>query len=184
MFVNVRADGSIFNISRLKAKTKIEQEVIKELLFADDAAIVAHDEATLQSLVDSLSSACDRFQLKISVSKTVVMSQGIEKPGPILLNGSPLEQVDKFCYLGSVLSGNCSIEQELNSRIGKAATVYGKLSRRVWDNPKLTTKTKVLVHQNCVLSTLLYGSETWTTYAKHEGKLNALHQVARQGAKR
>ena len=91
------------------------------------------------------------------------------------MNGSPLEQVEKFCYLGSVLSGNCGIEHEINSRVGKAATAYSKLVRRVWDNPKLTTKTKVLVYQTCVLSTLLYGSETWTTYAKQERKLNAFH---------
>ena len=175
VLVNTRADGSIFNIAKLKAKTKVEQELIQELLFADDAAIVAHDEATLQSLIDSLSAACDRFQLKISISKTVVMSQGMEIVNPILLNGSPLEAVEKFCYLGSVLSGNCSIEQEINSRIGKAATAFGKLTRRVWDNAKLTTKTKVLVYQTCVLSTLLYGSETWTTYAKQERKLNTFH---------
>ena len=175
VLVNTRADGSIFNIARLKAKTKVEQEMMKELLFADDAAIVAHDEATLQALVDSMSAACDRFQLKISISKTVVMSQEVENAKPILLNGSPLEQVEKFCYLGSVLSGNCSLDQEINGRIGKAATVYGKLSKRVWNNPKLTIKTRVLVYQTCVLSTLLYGSETWTTYAKHERKLNTFH---------
>ena len=110
-----------------------------------------------------------------SISKTVVMSQGTKNLNPILLNGSPLEQVEKFCYLGSVLSGNCGIEQEINSRIGKAATTYGKLTKRVWENPKLTIRTKVLVYKTCVLSTLLYGSETWTTYTKHEKKLNSFH---------
>ncbi|KAJ8036282.1 hypothetical protein HOLleu_20211 [Holothuria leucospilota] len=31
------------------------------------------------------------------------------------------------------------------------------------------------VYQACVLSNLLYGSETWTTYAKQETKLNVFH---------
>ncbi|PIK49422.1 hypothetical protein BSL78_13685 [Apostichopus japonicus] len=31
------------------------------------------------------------------------------------------------------------------------------------------------VYQACVLSTLLYGSETWTTHAKQEKKLNVFH---------
>ena len=34
----------------------------------------------------------------------------------------------------------------------------------------------MLVYQACVLSTLLYGSETWTTYAKQERRLNSFHQ--------
>ncbi len=50
-----------------------------------------------------------------------------------------------------------------------------KLSQRVWNNPSLTTNTKMRVYQACVLSTLLYASESWTTYARHEKKLNIFH---------
>ena len=35
--------------------------------------------------------------------------------------------------------------------------------------------TKIKVYQACVLSTLLYGSESWTTYARHEKRLDVLH---------
>jgi len=31
------------------------------------------------------------------------------------------------------------------------------------------------VYNACVISTLLYGSETWTTYARHERRLNIFH---------
>ena len=31
------------------------------------------------------------------------------------------------------------------------------------------------VYKACIISTLLYGSETWTTYAKQERKLNSFH---------
>ena len=39
----------------------------------------------------------------------------------------------------------------------------------------LTTNTKMRVYQACVLSTLLYGSESWTLYTRQEGRLNAFH---------
>ncbi|PIK50910.1 putative cytohesin-3-like [Apostichopus japonicus] len=48
-----------------------------------------------------------------------------------------------------------------------------KLQKRVLEN--LTLNTKMKVYQACVLSTLLYGSETWTTHAKHQKKLNVFH---------
>ena len=48
-------------------------------------------------------------------------------------------------------------------RIRKAATTFARLPSRVWTNPKLTKKTKLVVYNACVFSTLMYGSETWTT---------------------
>ena len=36
-------------------------------------------------------------------------------------------------------------------------------------------KTKMAIYNACVTSTLLYGSETWTTYAGQERRLNTFH---------
>ena len=45
----------------------------------------------------------------------------------------------------------------------------------MWTNPKLTVKIKMVVYNACVVSTLMYGSETWTTYARQEKKLNSFN---------
>ena len=45
----------------------------------------------------------------------------------------------------------------------------------MWTNPKLTVKTKMAVYNACDISTLLYSSETWTTYARQERRLNTFH---------
>ena len=50
-----------------------------------------------------------------------------------------------------------------------------KLSKRVWGNNQLTQNTKLKVYQACVLSSLLYGSESWTTYARQENRLESFH---------
>ena len=125
--------------------------------------------------MDSLATACDLFSLTISIKKTEVLFQGIGESPSIILNGQPLNNVEKFVYLGSTITSSLSLDEELNSRIGKAATTFGKLIGRVWTNNKLTTKTKMLVYQACVLTTLLYGSETWTLYACQEKRLNSFH---------
>ncbi|XP_063613563.1 uncharacterized protein LOC134786815 [Penaeus indicus] len=48
IFIHTRSDGGLFNLARLQAKTKVRKVFIRELLFADDAALATHTEAGLQ----------------------------------------------------------------------------------------------------------------------------------------
>ena len=50
-----------------------------------------------------------------------------------------------------------------------------RLSKRVWFNNQLTSNTKLQVYQACILSTLLYGSESWTTYTRQENRMESFH---------
>lgn len=44
-----------------------------------------------------------------------------------------------------------------------------------WTRGSGRTQSKLQVYQACVLNSLLYSSEAWTTYAVHERKLNSFH---------
>ena len=50
-----------------------------------------------------------------------------------------------------------------------------RLTKRVWSNNKLSDHTKVNVYKACVISTLLYGCESWTMRAHQEKRLNVFH---------
>ena len=91
------------------------------------------------------------------------------------MDGSSLDSVDKFCYLGSTLAKNLDLNEEITKRIGKAAINFGLLRKRAWDNNKLSTTVKIRIYETCVLSSLLYCAETWTTYARHIKRLNSFH---------
>ena len=45
------------------------------MLFADDAAVAAHNPSQLQSLMDRFANACTTFGLFISLKKTKVLPQ-------------------------------------------------------------------------------------------------------------
>ena len=145
------------------------------MLFADDAAVATHSEHQLQSLMDRFSQACKDFGLTMSLKKTEVLAQDTDNQPKISVDNYELKAVNQFTYLGSTISSNISLDAEIDKRIGKAATTLARLTSRVWKNPKLTIKTKVAVYNACVVSTLLYGSETWTTYARQERRLNSFH---------
>ena len=149
--------------------------MIRELLYADDAALVAHSQHELQDMCDSFAAACKEFGMTISIRKTVVMGLNTPVPPQITVHNTPLDTVPKFCYLGTTMSASNSLDDELDTRIGKAATVFGRLRKRVWENSNIPLALKVKVYEACVISTLLYSAESWTTYRPQEKRLNAFH---------
>jgi hypothetical protein len=120
-----RHDGKLFNLARLRAKTKVKSVLIREMLFADDAAFVSHTEDGLQALMDSFSSACDDFGLTISIKKTEVLAQETPSVPTIYIKNQALNNVASFKYLGSTVSSNLSLDAELNSRIARLLLSLG-----------------------------------------------------------
>ena len=153
--------------------------IVRDFLFADDCTLNAGDEQEMQQYMDKLSSACDNFSLTISTKKTEVMYQpapGNQYLDPqILVNGQMLQAVESFTYLGSTLSHNATIDREITNRISKASSSFGRLRKTVWERRGIKLATKLKVYQAVVLTTLLYGCETWTLYRKHERQNNHFH---------
>ena len=111
-----------------------------------------------------LSDACTHFGLTISLANTQVMGQDIKEIPSLFIQNYKLEVVHASVYLVSTITDNLSIDSELNKRIGKAA----RLTKRVWSNNRLSDHTKVNAYKTCVISTLLYGSESWTMRSHQE----------------
>ncbi|XP_022093240.1 uncharacterized protein LOC110980661 [Acanthaster planci] len=176
VYLHTRSDSKLFNLACLQAKTKVHQLLPREMLFADDAALASHSEAGLQRLITCLAHTCSEFGLTISLKKTNVMGQDVSQAPSIGIGDHTLEVVEEFTFLGSTIASNLSLNAEISKRIGRAASTMARLSTRVWENSKLTVNTKISVYNTCVLSTLLYGSETWTAYARQERRLNSFHQ--------
>ena len=179
--INYRTEGGIFNLRRLNARTKISVTSIIELQYADDNAVCALTERELQLILNAFASAYRRLGLSVNVRKTQIVYQPApneprEQVPNIRVSGESLEVVNRFAYLGSHLSSNTGIEDEVQYRLRCASLAFGKLRKRVFDDHDIRTSTKIKVYQAVVLPTLLYGSETWTTYRRNINALEKFHQ--------
>ena len=101
-----------------------------------------------------------------------LLGQVTEAPPVITINDYVLDVLHQFTHLGSTITDNHSLDTEIDKRIGKAATTLARITSWVWTNLKLTMKTKMADYNAHVISIQLYGSETWTTYARQERRLN------------
>ena len=163
-----RTDGGLLNLNRFRAKSKVHTSSVTELQYADDNALVAHSEEDLQNILDAFARAYRLLGLDINIKKTQILYQ----PAPdtpsqapaISVENNILHNVDKFPYLGSLLSSRAVIDEEIYHRIGCASAAFARLRKRVFENRDIQTNTKLLVYQAVVLPTLLYGADSWTTY--------------------
>ena len=55
VYIQFRQSADLFNVAHFRAKTKTTRLLMRELLFADDSALVAHSAEELQKIVDALS---------------------------------------------------------------------------------------------------------------------------------
>ena len=122
-----RLDGSLSDLHRLTAKTKSLFDLIQEALFADDCALVTHEDSDLQLMLDCFSSSAKLFGLTISLEKTEVLHQpapGSSNTAPaITTDSTQLANTESFKYLGSVISQDGTLDREADARIGKASQV-------------------------------------------------------------
>ena len=81
-----RSDGRLYNITRLRANTKVCETIIRDMLFADDAAVTSRTEQDLQCLMDIFSQACKDFRLTISLKKTKMLGQDVNTPPVITID--------------------------------------------------------------------------------------------------
>ena len=121
VYISFRTSGKVFNLRRFNTKSKTFQSLVRELLFADDADLVAHTEKDMQLIMDISSRAYLAFGLTINLKKAKVMytppiGQVYVEPN-ITVEGNRFGVVDSFIYLGSTLRRNDSHDAEISRRL-------------------------------------------------------------------
>jgi len=177
--INFRLDGNLFNIRRLQTNTKVSSDTSFDLQYADDAAIPSHTAVGLQHSLDLLAATYQRAGLIVNTKKTEVLTQSVNTSfaahRTFTVHGDSLNDVHQFTYLGSILTSDCDLNNEIQQRVKLASAAVGRLSHRVFLNHNLAIATKIAVYKAICISILLYGCESWTPYRLHIKTLEAFH---------
>ena len=142
---------------------KIGGKNITNVRYADDTALIADSESKLQVLVDCLVRESNMKGLNVNITKTQVMviSKSEEQQAAnITIQGRRLEQVDRFCYLGSILAQNGRCDEEIRTRIIIAKEAFNKVKNLV-TNTSISVELRKRFIKAYVWSTFLYGCEAW-----------------------
>ena len=141
--------------------------MISALQYADDAAFPSHTDDGLQRSLDVMSETYLRAGLIINTTKTEILSTPSPDAPTFSISGNQLKNSENFTYLGSNISFSGDLTNEIQRHINLASSAFGRLSKRVFGNQNLSIHTKIVVYDAVVISTCLYGCETWVSYRRH-----------------
>ena len=112
------------------------------------------------------------FGMRFASPKSKMMLQDCVGVTPNLsIKGQFTERVDKFTYLGSCITPDGSIAEELSSCIQKVQLAFSNL-HHLWRRNDVKLSTKGRIYSAAVRSVLLYGSETWPLKAEDIRRLS------------
>ena len=174
----------LFNVFIDKVVKEARRECVREvtlstgsigiLMFADDMVMMAETKEALQHNVEAMNEALSRWDLRVNWKKSKVMRVARKREEcQVVIGDEQLEQVDTMKYLGVMISGDGSMEREVEARIGCASRVIGGMSQAILRRRELSKQTKLKVVNATVMPVLMYGCETWAVRKEQKSKIQA-----------
>ena len=118
---------------------KANEVTVRHFLFPDDCALNTVTETYKQLSIDCFSNSCNNLGRTISTKETDVPHQPAAKKTRVVYHGLPVlskrkfpRLFDRLTYVFSTLSRSAKMDDEVNSRIAKASSVFGRLRDRIW----------------------------------------------------
>lgn len=149
----------------------------RTFVYADDVMVWGVNEDEVQEKINKWSRITEDFGLRISKEKSesLIMER---KPRPrqqrkkIILRGEGLEVKDQFKYLGSLLTSDAKIDEEVRKRVSQATSFYQLVRKLLW-NESFPKRCKLLMYNSYFVPILTYGAVKWTIGGLQEQRIQA-----------
>ena len=86
------------------------------------------------------------------------------------VDNSSTERVEEFKYLGTTLTNQNSIQEEIKSRLKLGNACYHSV-QKLLSSILLSKTLKIKIYRTIILPVVLYGCETWSLTLREEHRL-------------
>jgi len=98
----------------------------------------------------------------------------------VRINNSTFERVEEFKYLGTTLTYQNSIPEEIKTRLRSGNACYHSL-QNLLSSRLLSKNLKIKIYRTIILPVVLYGYETWSLTLREERKLRLFENMVLRG---
>jgi len=96
--------------------------------------------------------------------------QNARRSHSIKTDNNSFERVEGFRYLGTILTNQNSIQEEIKSRL-KSGNACSHPVQKIFSSRLLFKKLKIKIYRTIILPVVLYGYETWSLTLKEKRRL-------------
>lgn len=164
---------AIMRETQLNVTNSIFTRNIQILAFADDIVIIGRKAQDVKEAFSKIVASSAKFNLRVNDTKTkymIVSKRGQRLGRSISLDDHSVEIVDNFIYLGTMLTAENKIKDDIRRRIVAANKTYFALVP-VLKNKEISRQCKVRLYKTLIRPVLCYGSEAWTLTQQTENQL-------------
>jgi hypothetical protein len=112
--------------------------------------------------------------IEVNVEKTMYMllscHQNVGQNWDIKIAKRSFENVSLFKYLGTTVTNQNFIEEEVKRRLNSGNACY-RLAQNLLSSRLLSKNLKIRIYRMIILPVVLYGCETWSLTLKEEHRL-------------
>jgi len=136
---------------------------LTHLSYADDIVLIADSPEGLQSNINALHKFCCDWHLIVNTSKTKVMIFGRGDDSVFTYNGSEIDNVDTYKYLGHVISNKTNIHQDMTEYLTTQANkaIFALKADARQNLGYIPPQLAIRMFDTYVLPILEYSSEIW-----------------------
>jgi len=142
------------------------------LVYADDVNILGGRVDTVKKNAEALVAATKEIGLEVNAHKTKYMTvscdQNARRIHSMKIDNSSIERVEEFKYLGTTLTNQNSIQEEIKSRLKLGNASYYSV-QNLPSSRLLSKNLKIKIYRTIILPTVLYGCETWSLTLRNVG---------------
>ena len=144
------------------------------LAYAEDINLIGDDIRTIERKVHVLLNACNGIGLAENTGKTMYMEigrhRGIIANEHIRIGSNSYEKVKSFKYLGSLVTNQNSIQDEIKCRLKAGNSHYYSVQILLYSG--LSSKNlKFKIYKTIILPVVLYGCEALSLTLREERRL-------------
>jgi hypothetical protein len=144
------------------------------LAYADDENLLGDNTVTIEKKTETLIDASKEIGLEINTEKTnYILLSHHENAGQnpdIEIANRSFENVSQFRYLGTTVTNQNLIQEEIKRRLSPSNACYHSV-QSLLSSSLLSINLKMRIYKIIILPVVLYGCETWSLILREEHRL-------------